>query len=72
MDKKRQKEVGKRLRNWRESKELSTVEIQYRTGIARSTLSSIEKGDNLPTLKTLAPLCELYGLSIDALLEFDD
>lgn len=60
--------VGIRFNTWRELKELSMVEIQYRTGIARSTISGIERGKSAPNLVTLKPICELYGLSIDYLM----
>lgn len=52
--------IGHRLRELRESRELSQIEAAERAGIARRTLYRAERGMN-PTLETMIRLLRVYG-----------
>ena len=49
-----------RLRELRESKNLSQGDIQNRTGLLRSYLSHVENGHTVPSIETLEKLRELW------------
>jgi transcriptional regulator with XRE-family HTH domain len=60
--------IGDRLRELREAKHLSQLEIEERTGLLRSYVSGVENGETVPTVETLeniacaleVPLYELF------------
>lgn len=62
-------DVGKRLREERDRKHFTQVEVYTRTGINNKTLSGYENGVSYPDLETLKTLAELYGVSTDYLLD---
>lgn len=60
-----------RLKELRKANNLTTTDLAHKTGIARSTLSSIESGNrrmNVVHAKILAPF---FGVSIDFILGGD-
>jgi transcriptional regulator with XRE-family HTH domain len=62
-------DVGKRLREARDKKRLTQVEVFTKIGINNKTLSGYENGVSFPDLETLKILSELYGVSTDFLLD---
>src|ERR1700693_2565807 len=62
--------IGDRLRELRETKNLSQGDIQNRTGLLRSYLSRVENGHTVPSIETLEKLAQalevpLYQLFYD-------
>jgi len=47
-------------------------EVADTISVSRQTLSSLEHGRALPSYKTLAALCQLYGLQPGDLLVYED
>lgn len=52
--------LGERLRALRKSRDLTQQEAAERAGLARSTVSEAERGEN-PTLQTVIRLLRVYG-----------
>jgi transcriptional regulator with XRE-family HTH domain len=46
-------EIGSKLRELREAKNLSQGDIEHRTGLRRAYISRVERGHNVPTVETL-------------------
>src|SRR5690554_2327006 len=61
-------DVGKRLREERDKKHLTQVQVFTQTGINNKTLSGYENGVSYPDFESLKVLAELYGVSTDYLL----
>jgi transcriptional regulator with XRE-family HTH domain len=49
-------EIGKRLRQMRESKQLSQGDVEKRTGLLRAYISRVENGHTVPSIETLEKL----------------
>lgn len=64
-------DVGKRLREERDKKHLTQVQVFTKTGINNKTLSGYENGVSHPDFETLKLLAELYGVTTDYLLGVD-
>lgn len=60
------------LRKIRIEKRLSQIAVQLKTGIDQAQLSKIERGERLPSTENLLLLADLYGTSIDFLLDRTD
>jgi len=63
-----EKIIGKRLKQAREGKGLTQVEIKQMTNINNKTLSGYENGVSEPDIGTLKTLSNLYGTSVDYLI----
>jgi transcriptional regulator with XRE-family HTH domain len=61
-------DVGKRLREERDKKNLTQVQVFTKTGINNKTLSGYENGVSRPDYENLKKLSELYGVTTDYLL----
>ena len=61
-------ELGRILKNTREDLDLTQLKVMELTGIHHKSLSGYENGVAEPDLQTLATLCRLYRLSMDAVL----
>jgi transcriptional regulator with XRE-family HTH domain len=61
--------VGTKIRAYRTRKGLSLTDLAARTGIAASTLSSIELGKSSPTLATLLKIATAFGVRVGSLLD---
>jgi transcriptional regulator with XRE-family HTH domain len=48
--------IGNRLRELRDSKELSQGDIEHRTGLLRCYISRVENGHTVPAIETLEKL----------------
>jgi transcriptional regulator with XRE-family HTH domain len=55
------------LRQLRERAELSQEALAAKSGLDRTYISLLERGQRQPTLKTLARLAEALGMSLAAL-----
>ncbi len=62
------KAIGKRIRYFRQEKELKQKELANRVGVSRSILSRTETGHLLPTVPFLLRFRENFNLSIDWIL----
>jgi transcriptional regulator with XRE-family HTH domain len=65
------KAIGENLKKLRLEKGLSQVQAAERLHISKSRLSSYELDINEPNLATLIKLSELYGVSVDTVLEVE-
>jgi transcriptional regulator with XRE-family HTH domain len=65
----RAREVAESLRTHRHATGWTLRDVAERTGIPRSTLSRLETGARRPTVELLIPLADLYGVSVDGLVE---
>lgn len=63
------KNIGNILKNARENKEYTQKTVMELTGINKKSLSGYENNVAEPDLYTFAKLAELYGFSIDEVLE---
>ena len=56
--------IGRRVRELREAKDLTTYELAQRSGIHRPNISRIESGRHMPNLDTLVRLAQALGTSV--------
>ncbi|WP_157212218.1 XRE family transcriptional regulator [Desulfomonile tiedjei] len=63
------KDVGAKIRAFRQRKKLSLNDLSRATGIAPSNLSSMELGKSSPTLGTLVKIAEAFGMKAGAFLD---
>ncbi|MFH1150523.1 MAG: type II toxin-antitoxin system antitoxin SocA domain-containing protein [Actinomycetota bacterium] len=62
-------ELGKRLRDIRQERDLSQQQVAALLGVSRSTVSQIETGKRRLTAYDLAKIADVLSVSIDALLD---
>ena len=55
----------------RKSHELSQEELADKIGVSRQTLSKYETGESLPDIEKCKLLADVFGVSIDDLLNYD-
>lgn len=63
--------LGNHLFNARKKRGLSQEEVAERLGVSRQTISKWELDETLPDIRQSKKLANLYGLSLDELIEFD-
>lgn len=62
--------LGEILKKIRLAKEITQPEIQEQTGMPLATISKIENGKTAnPGFYTILNLCEVYGITLDSLLD---
>ncbi|MCZ4552189.1 helix-turn-helix domain-containing protein [Gordonia rubripertincta] len=61
--------VGPRLKQLRQRREITLIDLAAETGISTSTLSRLEAGLRRPTLEQLLPLARAYGVTLDELVD---
>lgn len=61
--------VGPRLKQLRQRRDVTLVDLAEETGISTSTLSRLEAGLRRPTLEQLLPLARVYGVTLDELVD---
>lgn len=64
-------ELGNKLQQARIQNSLTQEETAQQIGVSRQTLSSWENGRTYPDIVSLICLCDLYQLSLDAVLKDD-
>ena len=57
-------EIGRKLRELREAKNLSQGDIEKKTGLLRCYLSRVENGHTVPSLDTLSKIAQALDLPI--------
>jgi len=61
--------VGARLKQLRQSRDITLTDLAEETGISVSTLSRLEAGLRRPTLEQLLPLARAYSVTLDELVD---
>lgn len=69
-DEKLIKKLGKRIKQIRTEKGLSTYQLSYDSDIPRSQISAIESGQVNPTISTLKAICTGLEISLKELFDF--
>lgn len=64
-----EKSLATRLRVLRAERRLTLREVEARTGVAKETISDIERGVRHPQDRTLAKLADFYGVPVEDLLK---
>jgi len=62
---------GKKLRDFREKRNLSQVQLYARSGVSQGYISDLEKGKKTPTLSTIEKLAAGLRCSVTDLLDAD-
>lgn len=65
------KQIGDRLRDLRESRNLKQTDVANALNISNKILSSYERNISMPTIDNLKNLCEFYNVSADYLLQIE-
>jgi transcriptional regulator with XRE-family HTH domain len=63
-----QKELGLKIKGWREGKSLSQDDLAKAIGISRVAISDVERGNRGLNAQELAQIAEYFGVSADYLL----
>lgn len=61
--------IGERIQQYRKNLGLSQEELGARLHLSRQTVSLWEKGQTFPTIDNLIRLKEIFGVSIDAMVD---
>ena len=61
--------LGETIKAIRKSKGLSQEELAALLNVVRQTVSKWEQGDTIPDIETIKKIADLYGISVDSLLE---
>lgn len=62
--------ISQNLKNLRSEKQLSLGEAADRTGVSKSMLGQIERGESSPTISTLWKIATGLGVSFTSLMEY--
>ena len=65
------KQLGDRLRDLREARNLKQTDVANALKISNKILSSYERNISLPTLDNLKNICKYYNVSADQLLDIE-
>ncbi|MCL2556784.1 MAG: helix-turn-helix domain-containing protein [Firmicutes bacterium] len=63
---------GQRVKELREEKKLTQVELGKLLGLSYQTIGHYENGTTQPTLETLAKMCEIFDVTASYLLGLED
>ena len=63
--------IGEKIRNAREEKNLTQAQAAESLMVSRQTISSWENGKSLPDILSVIRMSELYKISLDELLKGD-
>ena len=66
------KRFGQRIRELRLRKGLSQEELAFRTGVHRTYLGGIERGERNPALKNIAAIAKALNITLSELFSFQD
>lgn len=61
--------IGDKLYELRKNQNLSQEEVAEKLNVTRQTISKWETNQSMPDLDKIVPLCELYGITADFLLQ---
>lgn len=60
--------MGYKIREMRERKNMTQVELATRSGVSRTTISNLENGvESVTTTKTLSKLAQALGVNVEEL-----
>ena len=62
--------LGKRLREVRKEKNISTYDLSYESNVSRSQINAIERGDINTTISTLKALASALDIELKELFDF--
>ena len=57
------------LTKLRKKHKLTQVELAHKLGFSDKSVSKWEQGDTIPDIETIKKIADLYGVSVDSLLE---
>jgi putative transcriptional regulator len=64
--------VGYKIKEVRESLNMTQEELAEKSGVSRGTISALENGDPTTTSKTLVNLAKAMGVSVDRIFYTED
>ena len=64
------KEIGERIRNIREEKNLTQEDVASETGITTSYYARIERGEEKPTMDVIKSVIDALNVKISSILPF--
>ena len=64
-------EIGRRLRELRESRNLSQGDLEVRTGLLRCYTSRVENGHTVPSVETIAKYANALGIPLFSFFSID-
>ena len=64
-------ELGQRIANIRRAKGISQIHLAEMADISKEHLSNLERGNKLPSAKTVAQIANVLEVSIDVLIGID-
>jgi len=67
-----EKQFGERIRELRHAIGLSQEELAFKSGMHRTYLGGIERGERNPSLKNIASIAKALGATLAQLFSFDD
>ena len=66
-----EKQLGKRIRQFRGTQKLSQEELAYKAGVHRTYLGGIERGERNPSLKNLAAIAKALNVRLADLVDIN-
>jgi len=67
-----EKQFGEKVRKLRLAMNLSQEELAFKTGVHRTYLGSIERGERNPSLKNITAIAKVLNVTLAQLFSFDD
>jgi len=64
--------MGYKIKEVRESKNISQEELSKKSGVSRTIISALENGKTNTTSKTLASIAKALGVSVDQIFYASD
>jgi len=65
-----EQKLGERMRKLRQAKGLSQEELAFKSGVHRTYLGGIERGERNPSLKNIAAIAKALGVTLSELFLF--
>ena len=67
-----EKQFGKRLKELRLARGLSQEALAFKSGMHRTYLGGIERGERNPSLKNITAIAKVLGVSLSQFFSFED
>lgn len=61
----------KRLKRYRTSNGMTQADLAFKLGVSRTTITMWETTEQYPTVQKLIEIAQLFGVSVDELLEYE-